>query len=95
MTFSADKKSFKAEEGNNDDIVMTLVLFSWLTAQSFFKEITNSDVRQRLLDERNLQLEEEMLPIGELNDGLEEIKESDGKDLWTTVSNRGYLNTVL
>lgn len=94
-TFVRDKDTYKAEEGNNDDIVMTLVLFSWLTAQSYFKEITDSDVRQRLLDERNLQLEEEMLPIGELNDGLEEEKESDGRDLWTTVRNRGYLNTVL
>ena len=94
-TFVRDKDTYKAEEGNNDDIVMTLVLFSWLTAQSYFKEITDSDVRQRLLDERNLQLEEEMLPIGELNDGLEEEKESDGQDLWTTVKNRGYLNTVL
>lgn len=94
-TFVRDKDTYKAEEGNNDDIVMTLVLFSWLTAQSYFKEITDSDVRQRLLDERNLQMEEEMLPIGELVDGLEEEKESDGQDLWTTVSNRGYLNTVL
>lgn len=94
-TFVRVKDSYAAEEGNNDDIVMTLVLFSWLTAQSYFKEITDSDVRQRLLEERNLQLEEEMLPIGELNDGLEEEKESDGKDLWSTVSNRGYLPSTL
>jgi hypothetical protein len=90
-TFVRDKDSYAAEEGNNDDIVMTLVLFSWLTAQSYFKEITNSDVRQRLLDERNLQLDEEMLPIGEINDGLQEEKEFDGKDLWSTVADRGYL----
>ena len=94
-TFVRVKDSYAAEEGNNDDIVMTLVLFSWLTAQSYFKEITDSDVRQKLLEERNLQLEEEMLPIGELNDGLEEEKESDGKDLWSTVSNRGYLPSTL
>jgi hypothetical protein len=90
-TFVRDKDSYAAEEGNNDDIVMTLVLFSWLTAQSYFKEITNSDVRQRLLDERNLQLDEEMLPVGEINDGLQEEKEFDGKDLWSTVADRGYL----
>jgi hypothetical protein len=70
---------------------MTLVLFSWLTVQSYFRELTDSDVRQRLLEERNLQLEEEMLPIGELNDGLQEERESDGRDLWTTVRNRGYI----
>ena len=94
-TFVRDKDSYKAEEGNNDDIVMTLVLFSWLTAQSFFKEITNSDVRQRLLEERNLQLEEESLPIGILDDGLEEEKHFDGEDLWTVAQRRGYLSSTL
>lgn len=94
-TFVRDKDSYKAEEGNNDDIVMTLVLFSWLTAQSFFKEITNSDVRQRLLEERNIQMEEEMLPIGILDDGLEEEKHFDGEDLWTAAKRRGYLSSTL
>jgi len=32
-----------------------------------------------------------MLPIGEINDGLQEEKEFDGKDLWSTVADRGYL----
>jgi len=94
-TFVRDKDTYKAEEGNNDDIVMTLVLFSWLTAQSFFKEITNSDVRQRLLEERNIQMEEELLPIGILDDGLEEEKHFDGEDLWTAAKRRGYLSSTL
>jgi hypothetical protein len=94
-TFVRDKDSYKAEEGNNDDIVMTLVLFSWLTAQSFFKEITNSDVRQRLLEERHLQMEEEMLPIGILDDGLEEEKHFDGEDLWTAAKRKGYISSTL
>lgn len=94
-TFVRDKDTYKAEEGNNDDIVMTLVLFSWLTAQSFFKEITNSDVRQRLLEERNIQMEEELLPIGILDDGLEEEKHFDGEDLWTVTKRRGYLSSAL
>ena len=94
-TFVRSKDSYAAEEGNNDDIVMTLVLFSWLTAQSYFKEITNSDVRQKLLDERNIQMDEEMLPIGILNDGLEEQKHFDGEDLWTLTKNRGYFSSTL
>lgn len=94
-TFVRDKDSYKAEEGNNDDIVMTLVLFSWLSAQSFFKEITNSDVRQRLLEERNIQMEEELLPIGILDDGLEEEKHFDGEDLWTVTKRKGYLSSTL
>jgi hypothetical protein len=94
-TFVRVKESYEAEEGNNDDIVMTLVLFSWLTAQSYFKEITDSDVRQRLLDERNLQMDEEMLPVGELDDGLQEQKEFDGTDLWTNIGQRGYMSSSL
>jgi hypothetical protein len=94
-TFVRVKESYEAEEGNNDDIVMTLVLFSWLTAQSYFKEITDSDVRQRLLDERNLQMDDEMLPVGELDDGLQEQKEFDGTDLWTNLGQRGYMASSL
>ena len=94
-TFVRVKESYEAEEGNNDDIVMTLVLFSWLTAQSYFKEITDSDVRQRLLDERSLQMDDEMLPVGELDDGLHEQKEFDGTDLWTNIGQRGYMSSSL
>jgi hypothetical protein len=94
-TFVRVKESYEAEEGNNDDIVMTLVLFSWLTAQSYFKEITDSDVRQRLLDERSLQMDDEMLPVGELDDGLQEQKEFDGTDLWTNIGQRGYMSSSL
>jgi len=70
-----------------------LVFFSWLTAQSYFKEVTNSDIRQKLLDERNLQLDEETLPVGFINDGQQEEKTFDGKDLWETVRSRGYTSS--
>lgn len=82
-TFVRVKDSYEAEEGNNDDVVMTLVFFSWLTAQSYFKEITNMDVRERLSKERNLYLEEDMSPVGFLD---EEVYKQDtfveGDDLW-------------
>lgn len=82
-TFVRVKDSYEAEEGNNDDVVMTLVFFSWLTAQSYFKEITNMDVRDRLAKERNLYLEEDMSPVGFLD---EEVYKQDtyveGDDLW-------------
>jgi phage terminase large subunit-like protein len=38
--------SWGGESGKHDDLVMSLVLFSWATNQSFFKEITNSDLRK-------------------------------------------------
>jgi hypothetical protein len=83
-TFVRVKDSYEAEEGNNDDVVMTLVFFSWLTAQSYFKEITNADVREKLMVERNLHLEEDMAPLGFLDDEVyRQDKYVDGDDLWT------------
>ena len=94
-TFVRVKDSYEAEEGNHDDVVMTLVFFSWLTAQSYFKEITNSDVRKRLSEERELFLEEDMSPLGFLD---EEVYRQDnfieGGDMWSTVRDR-YTDTKL
>lgn len=47
-TFVRNKDSFAAEEGSHDDIVMSLVIFGWLSGQEFFKELTNKDIRKHL-----------------------------------------------
>ena len=62
--------SYAAEEGYNDDLVMTLVLFSWLTGQEYFKEMTDIDIRKNLLEANERAIEEEMLPFGFINDGI-------------------------
>ena len=89
-TFVRVRDSYEAEEGNHDDLVMTLVFFAWLVAQSFFKETTNSDIRQRLMEEHNLNLEEEIAPVGVFDDGRQEEKYHDGDDLWTVQDRGGY-----
>jgi len=61
-TFIAKGGSFEAEEGSHDDLVMTLVLFSWMTNQSFFSELTNIDIKAKLHQEQMRQIEEEQLP---------------------------------
>jgi len=90
-TFVRVGDSYKAEEGNNDDIVMTLVIFSWLSAQPFFRDLTDSDIRKKMVEEQNLMIEEEMLPVGELVTGQEEEKMFDGEDIWTLAKSRGYM----
>jgi hypothetical protein len=50
LSFVAKYNTFGADDGHTDDLVMCLVLFGWLTKQSYFKEITNIDIRKELFD---------------------------------------------
>jgi len=43
-TFAQKHNSFEAEEGCNDDLAMCLVLFAWVCAQDYFKEMTDNDI---------------------------------------------------
>ena len=92
-TFSRVRDTYAAEEGNNDDLVMGLVLFAWLTAQAFFKDSTNIDVRKLMLAEQNMLGEEEMTPIGVFDDGRKEeiTVDSNNGDIWTQ---KGYLSST-
>ena len=71
-TFISKGNSFEAEEGCNDDLAMCLVIYAWLVAQDYFKELTDQDVRKRLYEEQKNQIEQDMAPFGFLNDGLDE-----------------------
>jgi hypothetical protein len=73
--FTQKNESFEAEHGNHDDLVMCLVLFGWLSVQEYYKEISNTDVRKHLQNEQQKYIEDEMLPFGIINDGMEEIPE--------------------
>jgi hypothetical protein len=61
-TFIAKGGSFEAEEGSHDDLVMCLVLFSWMTNQQFFADMTNTNIKQKLHEDQLRQIEEEVLP---------------------------------
>lgn len=89
-TFTRQKDSYAADEGNNDDLVMGLVLFAWLTAQNYFKEATNIDIRKVLLEENEMLGEEELVPVGIIDDGREEPIQDTNGDFWSDISNRGY-----
>ena len=82
-SFSADKKTFKAEEGSNDDLAMTLVHFGWLTAQKLFKETVSNDIRYALQAEQAYLQDVENVPFGFIDNGLDDFVEKDANgDLW-------------
>ena len=84
-TFVQKHNSFEAEEGCNDDLAMCLVIYAWLVAQDYFKELTDQDVRKRIYEEQKNQIEQDMAPFGFIDDGLsgESFVDSDG-DRWFT-----------
>jgi hypothetical protein len=61
-TFIAKGGSFEAEEGSHDDLVMTLVLFSWLTNQELISDLTKADFKKKMIEEMSRQMDEESLP---------------------------------
>ena len=69
-TFIQKNNSFEAEEGCNDDLAMCLVIYAWLVAQEYFKELTDQDIRKRLYEEQKNQIEQDMSPFGFISDGL-------------------------
>ena len=93
-TFSQKHNSFEAEEGCNDDLAMCLVIFAWLVAQDYFKEMTDNDVRKRIYEEQKNQIEQDMAPFGFMSDGLddESFVDRDG-DLWKVdeYGDRSYM----
>jgi hypothetical protein len=87
-TFIQKHNSFEAEEGCNDDLAMCLVIYAWLVAQDYFKELTDQDVRKRLYEEQKNQIEQDMSPFGFIMDGLDDDTFVDDEgDTWTTMDN--------
>jgi len=93
-TFIQKHNSFEAEEGCNDDLAMCLVIYAWLVAQDYFKELTDQDVRKRLYEDQKNQIEQDMAPFGFVDDGLDEGSFVDEEgDRWHTdeYGDRSYM----
>jgi hypothetical protein len=73
--FSKKANSYEAESGSHDDLVMTLVLFSWFTDQTYFKDITDIHTMMKLREKTEEQIDEELLPFGFIDDGRDAIEE--------------------
>jgi len=69
--FSRKGNSYEAESGAHDDMVMNLVIFAWLTDQTYFKDITDINTLSRLREKTEEQIEEDLLPFGFIDTGNE------------------------
>ena len=83
-TFIEHNGVFQADEGYNDDLTMTLVLFAWATNDPMFKDLMNANNRQALYSSQMKNIEDELTPFGFIDNGQSmepEVEVIDG-DIW-------------
>jgi hypothetical protein len=76
---------------------MCLVIFSWLVAQDYFKEMTNNDVRKRIYEEQKNQIEQDMSPFGFIVDGLDDAEvtvDMETGDRWVFANAQNQLEST-
>jgi hypothetical protein len=69
---------------------MCLVLFGWLIRQEYFKDLTNTDIRQKFLADKEEMMEEEMLPFGFYDDGMDDTPQVERVDYYSLEDLRGF-----
>ena len=81
-TFVERHGSFAADEGYHDDLAMCMVLFAWLSTNTFFKDLTNVDIRDNLYNSQMRMIENDLTPFGLIVNGLEPEAEVMDGDYW-------------
>lgn len=84
VTFISKNNSYEADTGSNDDLVMCLVLFGWLSTQTYFKDLTDLDIRKTLFQKQIDAIEEEVMPFGFLS-GVDEEMDEFGGEFGSTI----------
>ena len=71
---------------------MCCVIFGWLANQSYFKELTDVDVRGQMFSEQQNAIEADMAPFGFIDNGIDDPDNhnnsyfDDAGELWSPVS---------
>jgi len=83
-TFIQKGTSYEADIGSHDDLIMCIVLFAWATNQEFFKDLTDTDFRKKLMEDRDRMINDDVLPFGFIDDGsdIEEIINKGSQEFW-------------
>lgn len=71
-TFILKGKSYEAERGSHDDLVMPLVIFGWATQEPYYKDLTDKDFRIKLEKQREQELMETVPVFGFIDSGIED-----------------------
>jgi len=76
-TFSKKGTTYEAEPGKHDDLVMGLVLFGWMSAQPYFKELTEISTIAKLREKTEDEVHEDLTPFGFHDDHQDDLDNPD------------------
>ncbi len=62
-TFVEKGNTYQADEGYNDDCVMCMVLFGWLSTMPFFKELVDVNTREGLYNQQMKSITQNLTPF--------------------------------
>jgi hypothetical protein len=82
MAFVSKSNTYKAEEGQNDDLVMTLVFFAWLTRQEYYSDLIET-AKMNYEEAKKPEDDNVLFMYGQDDD--ENEKFSDGSAVWYPV----------
>ena len=92
-TFAKRGQSWQAEDGSNDDLMMCLVIFGWVSNQGYFKELTDQNARMQMYSEQQNLIEQDMAPFGFVDDGINEQEQEtvdEYGDRWIPVVRKNH-----
>ena len=79
-TFEAKGQTFQASVGNNDDLVMNLVLFGYFVSSAYFSDLTDINIKDVIFNQKMKEIQEDIVPFGFIDDGDEHIRRIEQKD---------------
>lgn len=62
-TFALRGRTYQADQGCNDDLVMALVNFAWFSTTQYFRQLTDKDIQAKLREEKEKMIQESYLPM--------------------------------
>jgi hypothetical protein len=87
-TFTAQGNSFEASDGNHDDLVMNFVMFGYFIGTNYFTEMTDINIKEMMFEQRMKEIQDDVLPFGFIDDGLDAPQISHNVDEWGMSNNR-------
>ena len=68
------------------------MIFGWISNQTYFKELTDSNIRNQMYVEQQNLIEQDMAPFGFMDDGINEHEENTVDEygtVWHPVVHKG------